>query len=156
MSYRIALLKNFTQFTVTFTNFFSTCYFTKPSWRLLLNAFLLNSFKISHRRCSLRKGILRNFAKFTGKHLCQGLLSNKVAGGGLVFSLRIHSCFPVNFPKFLRTHFLQNTFRRLLLPIVNCSTRSDRLVPYCYYLFKYEKGLSAFFPSYHIRRSGIV
>ena len=24
----------------------------------------------SHRRCSVRKGILRNFEKFTGKHLC--------------------------------------------------------------------------------------
>ena len=23
----------------------------------------------SHRRCSVRKGVLRNFAKFTGKHL---------------------------------------------------------------------------------------
>ena len=30
--------------------------------------------------CSLRKGILRNFAKFTGKHLCQSLFFNKVAG----------------------------------------------------------------------------
>ena len=27
----------------------------------------------SHRRCSVRKDVLRNFAKFTGKHLCQGL-----------------------------------------------------------------------------------
>ena len=26
------------------------------------------------------KGILRNFAKFTGKHLCQSLIFNKVAG----------------------------------------------------------------------------
>ena len=25
----------------------------------------------SHRRYSLRKGVLRNFVKFTGKHLCQ-------------------------------------------------------------------------------------
>ena len=24
----------------------------------------------SHRRCSVRKGVLRNFEKFTGKHLC--------------------------------------------------------------------------------------
>ena len=24
-----------------------------------------------HQRCSVRKGILRNFTKFTGKHLCQ-------------------------------------------------------------------------------------
>ena len=29
--------------------------------------------KSSHRRCSVRKDVLRNFAKFTGKHLCQGL-----------------------------------------------------------------------------------
>ena len=28
----------------------------------------------------LRKGALRNFAKFTEKHLCQSLFSNKVAG----------------------------------------------------------------------------
>ena len=27
-------------------------------------------FRSSHRRCFLRKDILRNFAKFTGKHLC--------------------------------------------------------------------------------------
>ena len=30
-----------------------------------------------------KKGVLRNFAKFTGKHLCQDLLFNKVAGPGL-------------------------------------------------------------------------
>ena len=27
-----------------------------------------------------KKGVLRNFAKFTGKHLCQSLLFNKVVG----------------------------------------------------------------------------
>ena len=27
-----------------------------------------------------KKGVLANFAKFTGKHLCQSLLFNKVAG----------------------------------------------------------------------------
>ena len=27
----------------------------------------------SHQMCSLREGVLRNFAKFTGKHLCQSL-----------------------------------------------------------------------------------
>ena len=32
------------------------------------------------RRCSVKKGALRNFAKFTGKHLCQRLFFNKVAG----------------------------------------------------------------------------
>ena len=36
----------------------------------------------SHRRCSIEKGALRNFAKFTGKRLCQSLFFNKVAGLG--------------------------------------------------------------------------
>ena len=30
--------------------------------------------KSSHRKCSVKKGVLRNFAKFTGKHLCQSQL----------------------------------------------------------------------------------
>ena len=32
-------------------------------------------YRSSHRRCSAK-----NFAKFTGKHLCQGLFFNNVAG----------------------------------------------------------------------------
>ena len=64
----------------------------------------------SHQRCSLRKGVLRNFERFTGKQLCQSLFFNKVAG------LRLwHRCFPVTFSKILRTPFLQNTSGRLLL-----------------------------------------
>ena len=34
----------------------------------------------SHQRYSVRKGVLRNFAKLRGKHLCQVLFFNKVAG----------------------------------------------------------------------------
>ena len=34
----------------------------------------------SHQRCSMKKGVLRNFTKFTGKHLCQTLFFSKVAG----------------------------------------------------------------------------
>ena len=37
----------------------------------------------SHQRCSVKKGVLRNFAKFIGKHLCQNLFFNKVAGAPL-------------------------------------------------------------------------
>ena len=35
-------------------------------------------FRISHRRYSVRKGVLRNFAKFTGKYLCQNLFLIKL------------------------------------------------------------------------------
>ena len=34
----------------------------------------------SHRRFSVKKGVPRNFAQFTGKHLCESLYFNKVAG----------------------------------------------------------------------------
>ena len=37
------------------------------------------TYRINHRGCSVKKGVLRNFAKFTGKHLRQRLFSNKVA-----------------------------------------------------------------------------
>ena len=50
-----------------------------------------------------KKGALRNFAKFTGEHLYQGLW---------------HRCFPVNFTKFLRTPFFTEHLRWLLLSIV--------------------------------------
>ena len=32
----------------------------------------------SHRKCSVKKGVLKNFAKFTGKHLCQSLFLIKL------------------------------------------------------------------------------
>ena len=71
----------------------------------------------SHRRYSIRKGVLRNFGKFTGKHLCQSLFVNKVVGrpATLLKKRLWHRCFPMNFAKFLRTPFLQNTSGRLLL-----------------------------------------
>ena len=32
------------------------------------------------QRCSVKQGVLENFAKFIGKHLCQSLSLNEVAG----------------------------------------------------------------------------
>ena len=40
----------------------------------------MSKCRSSHQRCSVTKGILRNFAKFTRKHLCQSRFFNKVAG----------------------------------------------------------------------------
>ena len=33
----------------------------------------------SHQRCSVRKGALKNFTKFTGKNPCKSLFFNKIA-----------------------------------------------------------------------------
>ena len=71
----------------------------------------------------MEKGVLRKVRKFTGKHLCQSLCFNKVAGLGTATLLKKrlwHRCFPVNFAKFLRTPFLQNTSGRLLLLFMFC------------------------------------
>ena len=38
------------------------------------------AYRNSHPDVLCKKGVLRNFAKFTGKYLCQSLFSNKVAG----------------------------------------------------------------------------
>ena len=42
------------------------------------------SFKSSHWRCSVRKGVLRNLAKFTGKYLCKSLFFNEEWGDCLL------------------------------------------------------------------------
>ena len=62
----------------------------------------------SHRWCSV-KGVHRNFQIFTGNHLCQSLLFNKVADLTLLKNRLWHKCFRMNFPKFLRTLFVQST-----------------------------------------------
>ena len=69
----------------------------------------------------MKKGVLKNYTKFTGKHLRQSLIFNKVEGlrpATLLKKRLSHRCFPVNFAKFLRTPFLNNTPGRLLLTIL--------------------------------------
>ena len=50
-----------------------------PTW-FSLTFFEVFRSRSSYRRCSVRKGVLRNFPKFMGKHLRQSPLFNKVAG----------------------------------------------------------------------------
>ena len=68
--------------------------------------FFIGNFVRSRRPEVLcKKGVLRNFTEFTGKHLHQSLFFNKVAGLrlGTLFKKRPwNRCFPVNFVKFLR------------------------------------------------------
>ena len=91
------------------------------STRVKFHSLNSTKYRSSQRRCPVRKGVLRNFAKFTGKQLCQSLFLNKVAGlrtATLLKKRLMHRCFPVNFAKFLRTPSLENTSRRLLLNII--------------------------------------
>ena len=44
--------------------------------------FYMDTSGSSRSEVFCKKGVLRNFTKFTGKHLCQSLFFNKVAGPG--------------------------------------------------------------------------
>ena len=79
-------------------------------------------FRRSHRRCSVKKGVLKNFTKSIGKHLCQSLFLNKVAElrpATLLKKRLWHMWIPVSFAKCSRTPFLQNTSGRLLLEVID-------------------------------------
>ena len=73
-------------------------------------------YKIYNR--GSKRGTLKDFAKFTGKHLYQSLFFNKVAGlrpATLLKKRLWHRCFPVNFVKLLRTLFFIEDCLWLLL-----------------------------------------
>ena len=81
-----------------------------------------SNYRSSHQRCSIKKGVLRNFTKFKGKHLSQSLFFNKVAGLRPVLQNiylnppKIRPYCPILY--FLRTPFLQNTSGRVLLQLL--------------------------------------
>ena len=77
--------------------------------------FSINS-RSSHRRCSIKQDVLKNFA------ITPVLKSffNRVAGlqaWNFIKKRLRHRCFPVNIAKFLRTPILRNIYERLLLEI---------------------------------------
>ena len=49
-------------------------------------------FRSSDRRCSVTKGVLRNFSKFTGKHLCQPQACNVIKKETLVQMFSCEFC----------------------------------------------------------------
>ena len=59
----------------------------------LKKEFCCYRFRSSHRTCSTKKGVLRNSAQFTGKHLCQSIFFNKVPTNLLKKTLvQVFSC----------------------------------------------------------------
>ena len=89
-------------------------------------------YRSSHRRCFVRKGVLRNVAKFTGKHLYQSLYLNKIADlrSATLLKKRLqHSCFPVNFAtaSVFRgagfAHYIR-MFSRVFFPFVKSGNKS--------------------------------
>ena len=68
---------------------------------------VLAVYRSSHQRCSVRKGVHRNFTKFTGKHLCQSLLFNKACN--FIKKETLAQVFSCEFCEIFKNTFLHRT-----------------------------------------------
>ena len=97
------------------------CRFFKNRFSIVYTSFHSFYFHVSRNSrpdVFCKKGVLRNFPKFTGKHPCKSLFFNKVADlrpETLLKKRLWDRCFPVNFAKFLRKSFLTEHLWWLLL-----------------------------------------
>ena len=58
----------------------------------------------SHPKCSIKKVVLKNFTKFTGKHLFQSLFFNKFAGFACNLTRDPAQVFSTEFCEIARCH----------------------------------------------------
>ena len=94
---------------------------------------LCNIFRRSRPEVFCKKSVLRNFTKFTGKHLHLSIFYNKVAAphSATLFKKRLwHRCFFVTFAKFLRTLFLTEHLWWLLLHFKVAAINSIHPLPF--------------------------
>ena len=84
------------------------------------NSNLIFTFRRNHQMCFVKKEVLKNFAKFTRKQLCQSLFFNKAAG--------LRPYYNIFFTEHLQTVHKIWSFQ-LRISSVNV-TKSARLLPY--------------------------
>ena len=98
----------------------------KSHWNALIffdEKWYVVRFRSSRPEVFCKKGGLRNFEKFTEKHLWKSFFFNKVAGlrpATLLKRRPWRRCFPVKFVKFLRPPYLREHLQWLLLHIWTC------------------------------------
>ena len=88
-------------------NFFLKCGSRLPKKLVILLWKYLKNDRSSHIRCSIKKVVLENYPKLTGKHLCQSLFFNKVAFAACNFIKKetLALLFSCKFHQILRTPF---------------------------------------------------
>ena len=110
--------------TNIFTCFWYWCWknpFFNVKLKLLKNfnfsQFHEHIFRGNRAQMFFKIGVLKRFANFTGKHLCWSLFLKNLQAEGLQLHKRRlqHRCFPVKFAKLLRTPFLTEHLRWVLL-----------------------------------------
>ena len=75
-------------------------------------------FRNSHRRCSVKKRVLKNCAIFTKKHPRWSLFLRKLQRLAALFKKKLkNKCFPVSTVKFLRNNFFKRSRPEVLSAI---------------------------------------
>ena len=102
-------------------------------------------FRNSHQRCSIRKGVLKNLAEFTGKHLYQSLFFYKVA------DIRPATLFKKGDPGtgeflWILLNFKEHLFHRRLLGDCFC---------FCFFFLKYLSSNSLQLEHCYYKEKGI-
>ena len=74
------------------------------------------------QKCSVMKGVLRNFAKLTGKHLCQSLFR----ACNFIKKETLAQAFSCEFREISKnTHFKENVWVTASVPLSNSNNRLD-------------------------------
>ena len=84
-------------------------------WHLSELPTLISFLRSGRLQMFFKIGVLINFTKFTGKHLCWSLFLSKSPGleaFNFIKKRLQHRCFPVNFVKFIKTPILKNIYKR--------------------------------------------
>ena len=94
--------------------------------------------RISHRKYSMKKGVLKDFVKFAGKHLCQSLFSNFVKKEALA---QVFSCEFCKISKntFYTEHLWTTASVRALISLKNCTLMDSFCPKYRLQLKKFHR-----------------
>ena len=87
-----------------------------------------NFYRSSHQRCFIKTIVPRNFANFTGKHLCQSLLFHKVT--------RLRQVF-VGLSSFSHNISTMQFELSMMMPSITYKLVSNKLMPLTLLLYKF-------------------
>ena len=99
----------------------------QTSLSTLITRFFDKFFRSSYQRCSMKKGVLKIFTKFRGKHLCQSLFFNKAAGLGpaTLLKKRLWHTFSCEFCEISKNTFFTKHIWWLLLILLQWRVSSS-------------------------------
>ena len=106
---------------------------------IILSCLKLSCYRSSHQRCSIIQGVLRNFAKYTGKYLCQSLFFKKEA------LAQVFSCVSCEISK--NTIFTEHLWMTIAITNVVRFTQISSVV-FTRHTFKYKLKILSANPSF--------